>query len=223
MRGEETRVRVEGFFEARLARTLMPAVLGIVISLANCATGSAVAAHDPPSVQAHAAEEPVGDFDLRSDLDAYDDSVPRPEPLEFESPWPEPESSAADIKQAVASCNIADLRRAILSYDELVSLMASGSPVEADYTALVDEWIAATTREFCVSGKPGGTSNLGEPVTGNYVAAPAGEKWKQPIMLCEVTLRRFDFASGVQANEIITFTLVELNHSWRILLRVSHR
>ena len=86
MREQEMRERVEGFLQARMRRTLVPAALGIGMSLSGCATGRAVAAHDRPAVQADAGEEPVRDFDKRGDLDQYDDPMPRPEPLEFEPP-----------------------------------------------------------------------------------------------------------------------------------------
>ena len=82
MRGQVMREGIEAFFQARLRGTLVPAILAIGISLCGCATGRAVAAH--PSVKPDVAEEPVGDFDLRCDMDAYDDSDPPPEPLEFD-------------------------------------------------------------------------------------------------------------------------------------------
>jgi hypothetical protein len=70
------RVRVEGFLQARLRRTLVPATLGIGMSLSGCATGKAVASHNRPSIQADAGEEPVGDFDLRGDMDEYEPVAP---------------------------------------------------------------------------------------------------------------------------------------------------
>ena len=70
--------------QARLCRSLLPATLGLAMFVSGCATGRAVVPPDLRPAQTGAAEEPVGDFDLRGDMDAQDDSVPPPEPLEFD-------------------------------------------------------------------------------------------------------------------------------------------
>ena len=136
-------------------------------------TGAACRAHVAAPVQPLQSNEPVGDL-LRPD-GTYPIGRPSPpSPDEFpprpSTPSIGPESTAADIKQAIVDCNIAKLRQTILNYGELVALIASRSPVEAEYKALVDDWIAVTTRQFCFTGKRGRTSELGEPETGNFVA-----------------------------------------------------
>jgi len=211
------RTKYQRCASGRLRCVLVPSVLSIGLAL-----NGACRAHVPAPVQPPPSE-PVGDL-LRPD-GIY--PIGRPSPNDFPpepvDSRPEPESTAADVRRAIVSCNAVELRQTILSYRELVALTASRPPVEADYAALADEWIAARMREFCFSGKRGGTFNLGEPETGSCVAAAAGEKWTQSLMLCLITLQKCELASAAPTNESITFTLVDFNHSWRILLRAYDR
>jgi len=214
MLGRGVRTQDQRRIGGRLRCVLALSVLNIGLT-----PNGACRAHVPTPVQPPPSE-PVGDLLRPDSLDPIGPDDPPPEPANSR---PEPESTAADVRRAIVSCNAAELRQTVLNYGELVALTASRPPVEADYAALVDEWIAATTREFCFSGKRGGTFDLGEPETGSCVAAAAGEKWTQSLMLCPITLQKSELASGAPTNESITFTIVDFNHSWRILLRAHDR
>jgi hypothetical protein len=134
---------------------------------------------------------------------------------------PRPEETARAINAALASCDTAGLRAALLSHGEF-STLARTPPDEATYERMVVQWLATYSQNDCALSKTAVDPHRGQPKITGVVSMPAGREWKTALTLVLVNLPLLD-QEQASADTRAPIALVDFGGQWRVLPRTPSR